>query len=331
MVSQQSRSNRICYVVYEKRDDKKYEADEIFLRGELEQRPSTLTKLSEAIQAANRRTLGGLDAAQLRLYQPGAMNDDGTLNPRRMLFDFSSINETSYNIFHEDENKRPLIVIAPALAQHEKQLLVREGELLEARQDDEKKIKFFSQEVSQLQLDKTDHVNVERMEWFDVEVSRIYWRPCYSYILCSTIAFFETIYRNYQTAGPHDVRQKNSMVLTGVQGTGKSILGAIIALIMGKIFGWKVHYQWGDDEDFVFGKSTNPAAKVIHVVDLSKAPQPKYPSGFLLIISSANQVRWHDLKQQQTWSERAGNYCFIDPASEREIEAMVVKPRRIPA
>ena len=81
--------------------------------GELEQRPSTLTRLSKAIQAANPRTLHGFNAGRLRLYEPGAMSDDGTLNPRRMLFDFSSINETSYNIFHEDEKKRPLIVIAP--------------------------------------------------------------------------------------------------------------------------------------------------------------------------------------------------------------------------
>ena len=114
MASQRSRSNRICYVAYEKRDDKKYEADDIFLRGELEQRPSTLTQLSEAIHAelpsANKPEKSG----QLRLYEPGAMNDDGLLNPRRMLFDISGIGETSYNLFHEDEKNRPLIVIAPS-------------------------------------------------------------------------------------------------------------------------------------------------------------------------------------------------------------------------
>jgi len=109
----------------------------------------------------------------------------------------------------------------------------------------EKKHKFFVQNVAELQLDETDNLNVERMEWFDIEISRIYWRPCYSYIICSTIAFcFERVYNTYESAGPRDVRQKNSMVLTGVQGTGKSILGAFIALIMGKRFCWEVHYHW---------------------------------------------------------------------------------------
>ena len=111
---QQSTSNRICYVVYEERDDKKYVVHRPFVTGALEERPSTLTLLSEAIHAelpsANKPEKSG----QLLLYEPGAMNDDGLLNPRRMLFDISGIGETSYNVFDADENKRPLIVIAPS-------------------------------------------------------------------------------------------------------------------------------------------------------------------------------------------------------------------------
>ena len=115
MASQQSRSNRICYVVYEKRDDKQYEADDQLLgpSSVAREESTDLESLRQAIQAAKPRTPNVFNGGQLRLYEPGAMDYDGKLNPRRMLFDISSINETSYNIFHEDENKRPLIVIAP--------------------------------------------------------------------------------------------------------------------------------------------------------------------------------------------------------------------------
>ena len=113
MASQQSRSNPIYYVVYRETDNDQYIIYRPFLRGELEQWPSTLTQLNEAIQAACAPDLNGFNSSRLRLYQPGAMDYEGKLNPRRMVYDLDGLNETSYNIFHEDENKRPLIVIAP--------------------------------------------------------------------------------------------------------------------------------------------------------------------------------------------------------------------------
>ena len=101
------------------------------------------------------------------------------------------------------------------------------------------------------------------------------------------------------------------MILTGVQGTGKSILGAIIGLFMAKVFGWQVHYRW-KNTDFWFGKP-DQERKVVHIVDLSQGEHESYPSGFVLIVSSANKDRWKNLKQQQNLSEISGNYCFINP------------------
>ena len=91
---------------------------------------------------------------------------------------------------------------------------------------------------------------------------------------------------------------------------------------MASFFGWQVHYVWGNDEVTV-GTPTTPE-KVIHIVDLSrgKSESQGYLRGFVLIISSANQARWHDISQQQTWSEVYGNFCFIDPATDREVEAI---------
>ena len=97
---------------------------------------------------------------------------------------------------------------------------------------------FFDQEVAELKLDGEDHMRVKRMGWFDVKVPLIYWRQCYSYILRSTIAFFERVHEDFVTATDDQVQKDSTMILTGVQGTGKSILGAIIGLFMAKVFDW---------------------------------------------------------------------------------------------
>ena len=82
---------------------------------------------------------------------------------------------------------------------------------------------------------------------------------------------------------------------------------------MASFFGWQVHYVWGNDEVTV-GTPTTPE-KVIHIVDLSrgKSESQGYPRGFVLIISSANKDRWHDISQQQTWSEVYGNFVSLIP------------------
>ena len=158
------------------------------------------------------------------------------------------------------------------------------------------------------------------MSWFDVEISSVYWRQCYSYILCSTIAFFEQVHKEYAQAQPDEDRKKNTMVLTGVRGTGKSILGAIIGLFMAKLFGWEVHYMCNGNE--IWAGNQRNEYKTLHIVDLSGGDVGSFPIGFLLIVSSANSERWRRLRKQQTWSETDGNFCFIDSASEREVEQM---------
>lgn len=187
---------------------------------------------------------------------------------------------------------------------------------------------FFSQDVTKLELDNEDHIRVKRMPWFDVKIPLIYWRQCYSYILCSTIAFFENVHEQFVGASADEVQKNNTMILTGVQGTGKSILGAIIGLFMANLFGWQLHYRW-KNTDFWFGTAEKPT-KVIHIVDLSHGKLTAYPDGFVLLVSSANKDRWGSGGQQQTASELFGNYCYIDPATEREVEAMAARPAETP-
>lgn len=183
--------------------------------------------------------------------------------------------------------------------------------------------KFFDQDVSLLVLDAQRYIQVERMSWFDNEIATVYWRHCYSYILCSTVAFFEQVHKVYVNAKQGEDRSKNTMVLTGVQGTGKSILGAIIGLFMAKLFGWQVHYIWSDKE--IWTGQPSDEHRIIHVVDLSRGEVQDFPSGFLLIVSSANSSRWSSIAQQQSWTEDDGNYCFIDASSEGELQEMATK------
>jgi hypothetical protein len=78
-------------------------------------------------------------------------------------------------------------------------------------------------------------INLPTLPWTPRHLQCFLWRQCYSYILCSTIAFFEDSFSKFERAvkAGESINVK-SMALTGVQGTGKSILGPIIALVMAK-------------------------------------------------------------------------------------------------
>jgi hypothetical protein len=90
-------------------------------------------------------------------------------------------------------------------------------------------------------------IDLPALPWTPRSLQCFLWRQCYSYILCSTIAFCEDAFSEFErTVKAGENINGQSMALTGVQGTGKSILGPIIALVMAKAFGWCVFYSWGD-------------------------------------------------------------------------------------
>jgi hypothetical protein len=137
--------------------------------------------------------------------------------------------------------------------------------------------------------------------------------------LCSTIAFFEDAFSEFERArktGDNHVNGQ-SMALTGVQGTGKSILGPIIALVMAKAFGWCVFYSW-DGETISIGGDAN-SNKRIAVQNLSRRNTKTSFERFTLLVTSANNERWHDTAQQESWSAVYGNFMFIDCVPQAEI------------
>jgi hypothetical protein len=174
---------------------------------------------------------------------------------------------------------------------------------------------FRKTELSQLtfEADDSHFIKMEAMEWTREKIDAVYWRACYSYILCSTIAFFEDGVTS---------NKKRSMALTGAQGTGKRVLGSIIALVMAKACDWHVKYTWnsttcslGDEE----------SGKIIHIVDFSVGSPFAPDDDNILFVSSANESRWHDFAQQETWSELAGNFCFMDTVSHVEMKAIAAR------
>ena len=110
------------------------------------------------------------------------------------------------------------------------------------------------------------------------------------------------------------------IVLTGVQGTGKSALGTIIALVLANGFNWKVHCQWGTHQF-----TTNPTKRQIHINQRFECHwwrnEENKITVFELMISSCNQERWHHQAQQGSWTTQ-GNLIFIDVADEEETLAM---------
>jgi hypothetical protein len=134
--------------------------------------------------------------------------------------------------------------------------------------------------------------------WTNRSLQCFLWRQCYSFILCSTIAFVEDAFSELErVCKTGDNVNGQSMALTGVQGTGKSILGPIIALVMAKAFGWCVFYSWGDETISIGGDANSN--KRISIEDLSLRKAGPSLERFTLLVTSANtNERWHDTVQQ---------------------------------
>jgi hypothetical protein len=133
-------------------------------------------------------------------------------------------------------------------------------------------VAFFDKTaLSQLKFEDEESffMQVDTLQWTTSGLSVAYWRACYSYILCSVIGGFEAAYKNWKEAKEqkHAVINGLTMALTGVQGTGKSVLGSFIALVMAKAFGWRVIYKWGDLTHTI-GNPT-PTDKIISILDFS--------------------------------------------------------------
>lgn len=117
------------------------------------------------------------------------------------------------------------------------------------------------------------------------------------------------------------------MVLTGVQGTGKTVLGAIIALVIRKACSWRVSYTWNGvtcvfGDETVIADKTLDKSKTIQIVDCD-VDSHVYPyCDYALLVLSVNENRWHDLAQQSCWTSVGGNYYFLDPVPLNEIKAI---------
>ena len=163
-------------------------------------------------------------------------------------------------------------------------------------------------------------MKVKTLTWTTTSLGVVYWRACYSYILCSVIGAFEMSYKNREEAkkGNHAMINGLTMALTGVQGTGKSVLGSLIALVMAKAFGWQVTYQWGN-MTHTTGVQTS-TEKSISILDFSstKILKQRHNTFFKLIVSSCNSERWKEEAQQETWMSQ-GNIVITDTVPTPEL------------
>ena len=182
---------------------------------------------------------------------------------------------------------------------------------------------FFQTKLDDVKFENDDSfvLNFQTLQWTRESLAYIYWRACYSYILCSVIGAFESAFdrRRQAQRAKHAKIQGFSMVLTGVQGTGKSVLGSFIALVMAKVFNWCVTYQWGNQKHTT-PKNLKHPEKCIAIRDLSTGGSSSDDAIFELLVSSCNKDRWHYQAQQETWTTGKGNMLFINTAPPDEID-----------
>jgi hypothetical protein len=191
-------------------------------------------------------------------------------------------------------------------------------------------VAFFDKTaLSQLKFEDEESffMQVDTLQWTTSGLSVAYWRACYSYILCSVIGGFEAAYKNWKEAKEqkHAVINGLTMALTGVQGTGKSVLGSFIALVMAKAFGWRVIYKWGDLTHTI-GNPT-PTDKIISILDFSSNTTKRSNTYFGLFVSSCNSERWKSEAQQESWDTQ-GNLVVIDTVPTPELVEMGGRMRK---
>jgi len=187
---------------------------------------------------------------------------------------------------------------------------------------------FFETKLGDLTLtDKRWIMNVHIMAWTTSVTNHVYWRSCYSNILCSVIGGLEHAFSKWKAASAPDstenIVRTEQFVITGTQGTGKSILGAFLGLVLSQAYGWLVKYQYGSESNVVtFGDKTSE--KNVLIWDGSSGGEvPQNPGqSFLVMVTSYKAAKWSYIAQQGSWSRVQGNLIFINPTPEKEIEAI---------
>ena len=174
--------------------------------------------------------------------------------------------------------------------------------------------------------------DVNMMSWAGAPLKNMYWRSCYSYILCSVVAGLEAAHQYWMSASKdpniNEVKTQQ-FVVTGTQGTGKSILCAFLGLVLDD-YGWRVNYQYGP-ESFSFGQDQTQKNVLIWDGSAGGAMPILLGNKFLVMITSLKETQWHKLQQQNSWTNGKGNFIYIDPAPKEEVEAMGKRSEQVNA
>ena len=165
------------------------------------------------------------------------------------------------------------------------------------------------------------------MEWTNQYTKNVYWRSCYSYILCSVIGGLEDAWMKQQRARAPNSKDNYSrteqFAITGTQGTGKSILGALLGLVLSQAYGWLVEYQYGSEARSVRFGTLESTKRVIVWDEGAGGTLPQVSGCFLVLVTSFKPEKWHYLAQQATWTKGNGNLVFINPTTQDETVAIL--------
>lgn len=183
--------------------------------------------------------------------------------------------------------------------------------------------KFFeTTKLTTLKCDARWFQNIETLGWTSVQVNHMYWRSCYSYLLCSIVGGLEMAYNQWKE--PQGVTSRTQQfALTGTQGTGKSVFGSFLGLVLSEAYGWRVEYHYGQTS-YSFGQAES--TKIVMIWDGSEAKKSDLPPAgagvFQVLVTSFNTHVWHNVAQQNSWTMVDGNYLFIDTVPKAEMADM---------
>jgi len=189
--------------------------------------------------------------------------------------------------------------------------------------NNDKMFRFFSNtKIKELEFDpETKLIKMPGMlSWTGLKnktsgIEHVFWRECYSHALFSLIGGLQESHSS-RKAEP-------ALIVTGNQGTGKSVLGAIVALFLNQCFGWTVNYYGDGDTNCVMKpiNDANASGKTADLYDLSSTSTHVYNSdNHILVFSSCNADRWKEIEGIRKLSIASGSYFFIEPFSKDELK-----------
>mmetsp|Transcript_28807 Transcript_28807/g.81264 ORF Transcript_28807/g.81264 Transcript_28807/m.81264 type:complete len:496 (+) Transcript_28807:452-1939(+) len=151
------------------------------------------------------------------------------------------------------------------------------------------------------------------LSWTSTHIEHIYWRDCYTYALCSLIGGMCTPNRSFVLP---------AFIVSGHHGTGKSILGVLVALFLNQCFGWTVNYYANNGTECTMKPTKETAnGKVVDIHDVTSTSRYVVDcSNHILVFTPILDAwqKWKPIMKVRCLCPYSGSYLSVGLYSEEE-------------